>query len=439
MIDPGSNEAQEGLLRGSCEIQEAGKRQEASTAANPQSTAVGNETRTAAEKNGHQATGLITAQTEGEDQEMQENEQNTFNTKHVSRNNTQKEYMVATQCEKNSSIQWSPMKLAGTKRALEEDCEEAESPAESEDDKEEGELSDNEDNDQESEEEEQTSPRDRETSTECGSRHVMAEYPQVLQTYKEVGITNAREERDIAEKPLPQERDEHGDTGAPKGLRARDAAPNDVEASRTARHGEEVREVRQEEMPVTERNRGQLPDPQRNGNIGPLAESEEDSWGLDKLPRLTQGKAMLATDTVNLSDQVRLPPRGVTQHLEEIRATGRPKELEGRRTNDTIKDTNPADLPQSIVPEVILETQFHQYTKDRGKFYNEIMASIGLDSPTTSREDRGGEDSYQETGNQLATTPIRNSAANLMALGKHVLTPRQGRMWEFKGKSPFGG
>lgn len=73
-------------------------------------------------------------------------------------------------------------------------------------------------------------------------------------------------------------------------------------------------------------------------------------------------------------------------------------------------------LPHVILPEVILETQFHQHTKDRGKFYNEIMANIGLGNPTTSLENRGSEDTYQEPGNQLATTPIRNSAANLMAL-----------------------
>ena len=66
------------------------------------------------------------------------------------------------------------------------------------------------------------------------------------------------------------------------------------------------------------------------------------------------------------------------------------------------------------------------------------MTNIGLDSPITSLKDRGSEDTStynQELGNQLASTPIRNSTANLMALGKHVLTPRQGRIWEVKGES----
>jgi hypothetical protein len=69
------------------------------------------------------------------------------------------------------------------------------------------------------------------------------------------------------------------------------------------------------------------------------------------------------------------------------------------------------------------------------------MASIGLDSPTSSLEDRGREETItyeQESGSPLAITPIRNSAANLLALGKHALTPRHGRIWEFKGKSPLG-
>jgi hypothetical protein len=105
-----------------------------------------------------------------------------------------------------------------------------------------------------------------------------------------------------------------------------------------------------------------------------------------------------------------------------------------------IHDTNLP--PHGAITEVICETQFYHNTRNTGKLYNEIMASIELDSPTSSLEDRVREDvtTYdQDSGSPLATTPIRNSAANLLALGKHALTPSYGRIWEFKGKSPLGG
>lgn len=35
---------------------------------------------------------------------------------------------------------------------------------------------------------------------------------------------------------------------------------------------------------------------------------------------------------------------------------------------------------------VIKDTQFHYKDKNNGKIYNEILASIGLDSPTTSKK-----------------------------------------------------
>ena len=105
-----------------------------------------------------------------------------------------------------------------------------------------------------------------------------------------------------------------------------------------------------------------------------------------------------------------------------------------------IYDTNPP--LQGAPPEFICETQFYQNARNRGKFYNKIMTNIGLDSPTSSLEDRGREETTtyeQEPGSPLATAPIRNSAANLLALRKHALTPMHGRIWEFKGKSPLGG
>jgi hypothetical protein len=92
--------------------------------------------------------------------------------------------------------------------------------------------------------------------------------------------------------------------------------------------------------------------------------------------------------------------------------------------------------------EVIPETQLHQASRNKNNIYNDIMASIGLDSPTSSQDTRGegrGNAPAHDPTLHLASTPIRNSAASLMALGKHVLTPRQGRLWEHRSKSPLGG
>lgn len=68
------------------------------------------------------------------------------------------------------------------------------------------------------------------------------------------------------------------------------------------------------------------------------------------------------------------------------------------------------------------------------------MASIGLDNPSTSIEDRAKEDTNmydQNSGSQLVTTPIENNVATLITLGKHVITPRQGKIWEYKEKFPL--
>lgn len=94
-----------------------------------------------------------------------------------------------------------------------------------------------------------------------------------------------------------------------------------------------------------------------------------------------------------------------------------------------------------VIPhdEVIRETQFHLNNRN---IYNDVLASIGLDNPTTSQETRRGNENRDcEFGQskQGISTPIRNSASSLIALGKHVLTPRQGRIWETCNKSPLGG
>lgn len=90
--------------------------------------------------------------------------------------------------------------------------------------------------------------------------------------------------------------------------------------------------------------------------------------------------------------------------------------------------------------EVIPKTQLNEVRK-RSNIYNDIMASIGLDSPTSSRETREGVANVDinDQAPSVENTPIQSSAANLLALGKHVLTPRQGRIWDHRNKSPLVG
>ena len=100
----------------------------------------------------------------------------------------------------------------------------------------------------------------------------------------------------------------------------------------------------------------------------------------------------------------------------------------------------PPHLPGTGHVEVIMETQLNEVIR-KSNIYNDIMASIGLDSPTPSQDSRGGVVNNGRHGQEIFedNTPIRNSAANLIALGRHMLTPRQGRIWEHRNKSPLGG
>ena len=89
---------------------------------------------------------------------------------------------------------------------------------------------------------------------------------------------------------------------------------------------------------------------------------------------------------------------------------------------------------------LISETQGLPTNKHQGKVFNDILASIGLDSPTSAHETRSdGEISRHDSKDHRISTPIRNSASSLLALGKQVLTPRQGRSWTYGNKSPLGG
>ena len=87
-------------------------------------------------------------------------------------------------------------------------------------------------------------------------------------------------------------------------------------------------------------------------------------------------------------------------------------------------------MPHANRPlDIVWETQPPPKTNNKGSMYKDIMASIGLDSPNTSTETRGEEAREHDQGASFVNTPIRNSASSLIALGKHIITPRQGRLW----------
>ena len=113
---------------------------------------------------------------------------------------------------------------------------------------------------------------------------------------------------------------------------------------------------------------------------------------------------------------------------------------------ETEEDPHPSQEtshpPLGLPPDVMLETQFNMSNRFKSNIYKDILASIGLDNPTTSQKARGRErNSYfnQLLVGHLASTPICNSASSLMALGQHAMTPRQWRIWESRNKSPLGG
>ena len=118
------------------------------------------------------------------------------------------------------------------------------------------------------------------------------------------------------------------------------------------------------------------------------------------------------------------------EHNEESTDTG--MDIEKSRPIGMILPPLAGSAPTEVIP----ETQLIQLNGN-GKVYKEILASIGLDSPTSSHETRGNIQ-RKNLDMQQVSTPIRNSAASLMALGKHVFTSRQGRNWECRSKSPLG-
>ena len=187
----------------------------------------------------------------------------------------------------------------------------------------------------------------------------------------------------------------------------------------------------------------------RETNHGPRVEREEekgDEGGLGRrLPSPERRKGQTALHREGDQEASRLGAAEL--HQRTVGIQGHQGDKDGFQPLDVemIEGTAPPSrgtyyhAPHILSTEVILETQLNSSSRGKGSIYNDILASIGLDSPTPSIETRREEDSNSSPRAQLVNTPIRNSASSLIALGKHVLTPRQGRIWELRNKSPLGG
>ena len=110
-------------------------------------------------------------------------------------------------------------------------------------------------------------------------------------------------------------------------------------------------------------------------------------------------------------------------------------------TNDLerIKSTYPEASNSQLnrAPDTIWETQ--PLPKSKGSMYNDIISSIGVDSPNTSTESRREEVREHNQDTSLIDITIRNSVSSLMAIEEHELTPRQRNMWNVSTSLPIKG
>lgn len=114
----------------------------------------------------------------------------------------------------------------------------------------------------------------------------------------------------------------------------------------------------------------------------------------------------------------------------------------GQRLGELVDSTHKGTPYKEIPPDIIMETQMTCRENNINEVYREMLIEIGLDSPSPSHERRrNNEGNITPKWGQTDTgvsSPVRSSAASLMALGQHALTPRQRRLWEERGKSPLG-
>ena len=92
---------------------------------------------------------------------------------------------------------------------------------------------------------------------------------------------------------------------------------------------------------------------------------------------------------------------------------------------------------RNAISEVVVETQLTNSTRIKGNMCNAIMANIGLGSPTPTLH-RGRERRYIGNDAHMKAHLI-NTPNSLMTLGKVIGTPRLGKAWEPRNKSPLGG
>ena len=91
----------------------------------------------------------------------------------------------------------------------------------------------------------------------------------------------------------------------------------------------------------------------------------------------------------------------------------------------------------NALTEVVVETQLTTSARAKNHICNAIVANIGFDSPIPIPR-RGGEgrnigyDAHMEAH-------VINTPSSLMTLGKVIGTPRHGKTWEPRNKSPLGG
>ena len=294
-----------------------------------------------------------------------------------------------------TTMNWSPTKIAGQKRGLETLEEDRESLATS--------------NEEGSEEGEQEEEEEEEWEEECGEEA------------EEESLRGGRE----GAKEMTQDRGAvGGTTRASDGVQHRVMAPGNPE------------EANSDLGPTDTGNPGQRsgsPPPRPEGDAAPGRGSHRRGPGIT--PEKRRNKTLVsATPQQDAAPAEYYSRGGKAQRLSELETSQVDVIMETEE--GTILETEVIYASRPSLMEVIPETQ-PITLKGGGMVYKEILASIGLDSPTPSHETRENV-LGKEQGTQQINTPIRNSAASLMALGTHVFTPRQGRLWEGRNKSPLG-
>lgn len=92
--------------------------------------------------------------------------------------------------------------------------------------------------------------------------------------------------------------------------------------------------------------------------------------------------------------------------------------------------------PKHCIP----KTQFNTHDGNKHSTYLVMLARIGLGSPTKSckLQDSINRNGHNQEIEKLLNVALHTSALSLMSFHHHRLSPRNGRVWKNKGKSPLG-